>query len=123
MQRPSPVPPYFLEVATAHGVPVILSHRTTKDVYERLKPFIEAALAPSTNLHGSLADVYGVGLLFVGESGVGKSECVLDLVERGHRLVAFALRGGIVKPGGFVQQALEGAEPVVGFVETRTTAL
>ncbi len=45
-------------------------------------------LAPSTTLHGSLADVYGVGLLFVGESGVGKSECVLDLVERGHRLVA-----------------------------------
>ena len=39
-------------------------------------------------MHGSLADVYGVGLLFVGDSGVGKSECVLDLVERGHRLVA-----------------------------------
>jgi HPr kinase/phosphorylase len=45
-------------------------------------------LAPHTTLHGSLADVYGVGLLFAGESGVGKSECVLDLVERGHRLVA-----------------------------------
>ena len=43
---------------------------------------------PSTNLHGSLADVFGVGLLFVGSSGIGKSECVLDLVERGHRLVA-----------------------------------
>jgi HPr kinase/phosphorylase len=82
------VPEHFLEVAKAKGVPVILSHRTTKDVYQRLKPFLEAALAPSTNLHGSLADVYGVGLLFVGESGVGKSECVLDLVERGHRLVA-----------------------------------
>jgi HPr kinase/phosphorylase len=39
-------------------------------------------------MHGSLADVYGVGLLFVGSSGIGKSECVLDLVERGHRLVA-----------------------------------
>jgi HPr kinase/phosphorylase len=82
------VPPEFLEVATRRGVPVILSHRSTKDVYQRLKPFLEAALAPSTNLHGSLADVYGVGLLFIGESGVGKSECVLDLVERGHRLVA-----------------------------------
>lgn len=82
------VPEEFLDAASSHGVPVILSHRTTKDVYQRLKPFLEAALAPSTNLHGSLADVYGVGLLFVGESGVGKSECVLDLVERGHRLVA-----------------------------------
>lgn len=82
------VPQYFLDVAAGKGVPVILSQRTTKAVYERLKPYLEAALAPSTNLHGSLADVYGVGLLFVGESGVGKSECVLDLVERGHRLVA-----------------------------------
>ena len=42
----------------------------------------------ASTLHGSLADVYGVGLLFVGRSGIGKSECVLDLVERGHRLVA-----------------------------------
>ncbi|NJD19954.1 MAG: HPr(Ser) kinase/phosphatase [Gemmatimonadetes bacterium] len=83
-----PVPEYFLEAARESGVPVILSRRSTKEVYQRLKPFLAAALAPSTSLHGSLADVYGVGLLFVGESGIGKSECVLDLVERGHRLVA-----------------------------------
>jgi HPr kinase/phosphorylase len=49
---------------------------------------VEEATAPRTTLHGSLADVYGVGLLFLGRSGIGKSECVLDLVERGHRLVA-----------------------------------
>ena len=49
---------------------------------------LEERFAPSTTLHGSLADVYGVGLMFVGRSGIGKSECVLDLVERGHRLVA-----------------------------------
>jgi HPr kinase/phosphorylase len=49
---------------------------------------MENEFAPSTNLHGSLADVFGVGLLFTGASGIGKSECVLDLVERGHRLVA-----------------------------------
>ena len=82
------VPPYFLEVARTHSVPVLVSAKTTKEFYRRIKPYLEAALAPSTTLHGSLADVYGVGLLFVGESGVGKSECVLDLVERGHRLVA-----------------------------------
>jgi HPr kinase/phosphorylase len=82
------VPDFFLEVARSRGVPVILSHLTTKDLYQRVKPYLEEVLAPSTSLHGSLADVYGVGLLFVGESGVGKSECVLDLVERGHRLVA-----------------------------------
>jgi HPr kinase/phosphorylase len=82
------VPDYFVEAATRHGVPVLRSARSTKEVYRLLKPFLERALAPSTTLHGSLASVYGVGLLFRGHSGVGKSECVLDLVERGHRLVA-----------------------------------
>lgn len=82
------VPEYFLRAANAHGVPVLRSGRSTKALYQFAKPYLERALAPSTSLHGSLASVYGVGLLFVGESGVGKSECVLDLVERGHRLVA-----------------------------------
>ncbi len=82
------VPPYMLEAATRHRVPVLRSHKTTKEVYQLIKPFLELSLAPSTSLHGSLASIYGVGLLFMGESGIGKSECVLDLVERGHRLVA-----------------------------------
>jgi len=82
------VPECVLRPAREASVPVFLSDLSTKDFYRRLKPYLEAALAPATHLHGSLADVYGVGLLFVGRSGVGKSECVLDLVERGHRLVA-----------------------------------
>ncbi len=82
------VPDEFLEVASECLIPVIRSQLGTKEFYRRIKPYLDAILAPCTNLHGSLADVYGVGLLFVGESGVGKSECVLDLVERGHRLVA-----------------------------------
>lgn len=82
------VPEYFLRVATRHEIPVVLAECSTKDVYQLLKPFLELSLAPTTTLHGSLASVYGVGLLFMGESGIGKSECVLDLVERGHRLVA-----------------------------------
>jgi HPr kinase/phosphorylase len=82
------VPDFFLDVATEYGVPVLLSKKSTKEFYQRLKPYLEEALAPTTTLHGSLADVYGIGVLFVGDSGVGKSECVLDLVERGHRLVA-----------------------------------
>jgi HPr kinase/phosphorylase len=82
------VPEYFLEAATRHGIPVVRSRRGTKLFFQLITPFLELALAPTTTLHGSLASVYGVGLLFVGDSGVGKSECVLDLVERGHRLVA-----------------------------------
>ena len=78
----------FLEVATENDIPVLRSQLTTKEFYWRMKPYLDSNLAPRTHLHGSLADVYGVGLLFVGDSGVGKSECVLDLVERGHRVVA-----------------------------------
>ncbi len=82
------VPDYFVDAANRHQVPILRSRKATKELFQLLKPFLEVSLAPSTTLHGSLASVYGVGLLFVGESGVGKSECVLDLVERGHRLVA-----------------------------------
>jgi HPr kinase/phosphorylase len=82
------VPAELLEFARARGVPVLRSRLKTAEFYRRIKPIVEEAFAPRTTLHGSLADVYGVGLLFVGRSGIGKSECVLDLVERGHRLVA-----------------------------------
>ncbi|MFN2400756.1 MAG: HPr(Ser) kinase/phosphatase [Gemmatimonadaceae bacterium] len=82
------LPPGMLEVASRAGVPVLRSSLKTAEFYRRIKPAINEEFAPSTTLHGSLADVYGVGLLFVGQSGIGKSECVLDLVERGHRLVA-----------------------------------
>ena len=82
------VPSEMLELARAKGVPVLRSKLKTAEFYRRIKPIVEEAFAPRATLHGSLADVYGVGLLFVGRSGIGKSECVLDLVERGHRLVA-----------------------------------
>lgn len=92
------VPTLVLNLAQEAATPVLVSHLGTKEFYRNIKPYLESALAPSTTLHGSLADVYGVGLLFMGKSGVGKSECVLDLVERGHRLVAddlvFASRRG-----------------------------
>ncbi len=76
------------EAAQQAGVTILRSQLKTQEFYNRITPFLADAFAPSTSLHGSLADVYGVGLLFTGASGIGKSECVLDLVERGHRLVA-----------------------------------
>ena len=88
----------FLKTAKEYQIPVFRTSMGTGQFFQRLNPYLETALAPAVSLHGSLADVYGVGLLFVGESGIGKSECVLDLVERGHRLVAddlvFATRRG-----------------------------
>ncbi|MFO7892898.1 MAG: HPr(Ser) kinase/phosphatase [Longimicrobiales bacterium] len=82
------VPDRLLAGAVEHGVPVIRTTLKTGDFYRRVQPYLEGRFAPTTTMHGSMADVYGVGLLFVGRSGIGKSECVLDLVERGHRLVA-----------------------------------
>ena len=81
-------PPEMMELASAAGVPIIGSRLKTNEFYTRIKPWLEEEFAPTTTLHASLSDVFGVGLLFIGRSGIGKSECVLDLVERGHRLVA-----------------------------------
>ncbi len=82
------VPAELLELAKRKQVPVLRSQLKTAEFYRRIKPVLEEAFAARTTIHGSLADIYGVGLLFIGRSGIGKSECVLDLVERGHRLVA-----------------------------------
>lgn len=82
------LPGELVALAEEFSVPLLRSSLKTGEFFQRIKPFLEDEFAPSTAIHGSLADVYGVGLLFVGQSGIGKSECVLDLVERGHRLVA-----------------------------------
>lgn len=76
------------DLAREAGVVILRSRLKTQEFYRHVSPFLESAFAPTLTLHGSLADVFGVGLLFTGASGIGKSECVLDLVERGHRLVA-----------------------------------
>ncbi|MDP9143565.1 MAG: HPr(Ser) kinase/phosphatase [Actinomycetota bacterium] len=81
-------PTELMALAKAKGVPILRTRHKTAEFYRRIKPILEDAFAPRTTIHASLADVYGVGLLFTGASGIGKSECVLDLVERGHRLVA-----------------------------------
>ncbi|MDH3729196.1 MAG: HPr(Ser) kinase/phosphatase [Myxococcales bacterium] len=82
------LPAELVDLAKERGVALIRSQLRTSEFYRRLTPYLTEMFAPTTTIHGSLADVFGVGLLFVGRSGIGKSECVLDLVERGHRLVA-----------------------------------
>ena len=82
------IPAELLELARLNEVPVLRSSLSTARFYSVINPYLKEVFSPATKVHGSLADVYGVGLLFVGRSGIGKSECVLDLVERGHRLVA-----------------------------------
>ncbi len=81
-------PEGLLPLAERADVGVFRTTLKTAEFYDHIKPLLADEFAPTATLHGSLADVYGVGLFFTGMSGIGKSECVLDLVERGHRLVA-----------------------------------
>lgn len=81
-------PDMFLKVASDHNTAVFSSRLSTARLTARLSAYLDHIFAPSTNVHGTLVDVYGVGLLYTGKSGIGKSEVALDLVERGHRLVA-----------------------------------
>lgn len=78
----------LLSCATERGVSVLMTpYETTKFVYF-IGDFLDDQFAPQSVVHGSFVDVYGIGVLLVGQSGIGKSEIALDLVERGHRLVA-----------------------------------
>ncbi|KAF0141208.1 MAG: HPr kinase/phosphorylase [Stygiobacter sp.] len=82
------VPAEMLSLANQYEVPIFVSpYETTKLAY-LVSDFLDDQFSPRLSIHGSFVDVYGVGMLFVGKSGIGKSEVALDLVERGHRLVA-----------------------------------
>ena len=82
------VPEELLEGASRAGVPILRTPMLTTPFIHELTKYLDDYFAESDQLHGTLVDVYGVGLLFTGPSGIGKSEIALDLVERGHRLVA-----------------------------------
>ncbi len=84
----NPVPPELVEIANQRGITVFRTPLKTTQFTHLLSDFLDEKFAPTTTVHGSLVDVYGIGLLFTGRSGIGKSEIALDLVERGHRLVA-----------------------------------
>ena len=82
------VPPYLLQRANTSQVPVLRTTQSTTPFIHSLTAYLDYMFAPQSTVHGSLVDTYGVGLLFTGRSAIGKSETALDLVERGHRLVA-----------------------------------
>ena len=82
------VPPYLIQRANQEQVPVLRTPHSTTPFIHSLTSYLDHMFAPVASVHGSLVDVYGCGLLFTGRSAIGKSETALDLVERGHRLVA-----------------------------------
>jgi HPr kinase/phosphorylase len=80
--------PDFLALCRARQVPILGSAALSSSVIKELSFYLEEHLVPSTTLHGTLLEIYGLGVLLIGGSGVGKSECALDLIARGHSLVA-----------------------------------
>jgi len=78
----------FIELAESKNVPVLVTTRSTTRFVSIFTHLIDEVFSPSVTLHGTLVAVYGIGILILGKSGVGKSECALELIERGHRLVA-----------------------------------
>lgn len=81
-------PQVLLQEAKTRKIPILKTSLRSSSIAEKLTRFLEDKLAPRFTLHGVLLDVYGLGILLLGESGVGKSECALDLIVRGHRLIS-----------------------------------
>lgn len=82
------VPGELIEQANLKKIPVLRSNMATTYLISKMTGFLEQRLAPTATIHGVLVDVYGIGMLITGSSGIGKSETALELVKRGHRLVA-----------------------------------
>jgi HPr kinase/phosphorylase len=81
-------PDYFVELAESTKTPLLRSKHPTQEFIDRATRYLEYQFARRTTMHGVLMDVFGVGVLLLGKSAIGKSECALDLILKGHRLVA-----------------------------------
>ncbi len=82
------IPQELFDAAREHCIPILRTTLKSTFFMERANIFLDERLSPRTTVHGVLLDIYGLGVLILGESGVGKSECALDLIVRGHRLVS-----------------------------------
>ena len=80
--------PAFLEIAKKHDVTVLRTQEPTSTIISTIITYLRSALAPRVTRHGVLLEVYGEGILLMGESGMGKSETAVELLKRGHRLIA-----------------------------------
>lgn len=109
--------PLFLEAANRNNVPILGTDRATSSFMAELIYTLTEQLAPCITIHGVLVDVYGEGLLIMGESGIGKSEAALELIRRGHRLVT----DDVVEIRKINERTLVGTSPDITryFIELR----
>lgn len=109
--------PYFVECGNKYGVPILVASQTTSDLTAEIVRWLKVELAPMISVHGVLVDVYGEGVLIMGESGIGKSEAALELIKRGHRLVS----DDVVELRKVSDETLVGSAPSITrhFIELR----
>ena len=109
-------PPELIEIADKINLPILKTNHLSSTAIGTISGFLQEKLAPSTSLHSVLLGMYGLGVLLIGNSGIGKSECALDLITRGHRLISDDIV--IVKKIG---KKLEGYAPelTAGHMEIR----
>ncbi len=101
-------PPCFATAAERHHVPLIATALKSSELIRNVTAWLEDRLAPHTLIHGVLVEVFGLGVLLLGKSGIGKSEAALDLVARGHRLVADdVVEARAVAPGRVIGSGAE----------------
>ncbi len=114
-------PEVVVEACTASGTPLILSPKPCSAVIDQLRIYLSARLADTVNLHGVYMDVLGMGVLITGDSGVGKSELALELISRGHGLVA----DDVVEMARIAPTTIEGRCPGMlrDFLEVRGLGL
>ena len=107
----------FLEKAIKYGVPVFKTPKQTSGFTAEIIRWMNVRLAPCISIHGVLVDVYGIGVLIMGESGIGKSEAALELIKRGHRLVT----DDVVEIRKVSEETLVGSAPDITkhFIELR----
>ena len=115
--RNIPVDPECLEMAKKHNVSVLRTSEATSTIVSAIIAYLKSALAPSITRHGVLVEVYGEGILLIGESGIGKSEAAVELLKRGHRLIA----DDAVEIRKVSSESLVGASPALirNYVELR----
>jgi len=100
--RGAAMPAPFIDAADRSSTPLVVCAEETSYAITALHTLLDERLAPRTRIHGVLVDVFEVGVLLLGKSGIGKSECALDLVQRGHRLVADDVVECDYRPPGMV---------------------
>ncbi len=83
-----PPPPELIEIADGKNLPVLRTALVSSKTIQIVSDFLQKTLAPQLYMHGVLMEIYGLGVLMLGESGIGKSECALDLLTHGHRLIS-----------------------------------